>query len=90
LKSSSFRGLYQLLRDEVRPRLPALLCVFGLASLTAFSQKAPILLIEPLLQRVLFPPTAEEAANPISIAAFVTSRIPAAMTKSEARSNSLR
>jgi len=61
LKSSSFRGLYRLLRDEVRPRLPALLCVFGLASLTAFSQKAPILLIEPLLQRVLFAPPAEQA-----------------------------
>ena len=69
MKSSSFRGLYELLKDEVRPRLPALLCVFALASLTAFSQKAPILLIEPLLQRVLFPPTAEQALAAASAAA---------------------
>src|SRR6202008_1835921 len=61
--ASSFRSLYALLRSEGRPRLPALIAVFGFASLTAFAQKAPILLMEPLLKRVLFPQAASEAAK---------------------------
>jgi ABC-type multidrug transport system fused ATPase/permease subunit len=52
---SSFSRLYSLLKGEVKPRVPALLAVFLFASLTAFAQKAPILLMEPLLKRVLFP-----------------------------------
>ncbi len=57
MSSSSFRSLYSLLKPEVRPRLPALIAVFFFASLTAVAQKGPIMLMEPLLNRVLFPPT---------------------------------
>ncbi len=55
MNSSSFQSLYSLLKGEVRPRLPAFAAVFAFAALTAFAQKAPILLMEPLLKRVLFP-----------------------------------
>ncbi len=64
MNNSSFRSLYSLLKGEVRPRLPALAVIFVLASLTAVAQKAPILLMEPLLKRVLFPDlTAPPAAS---------------------------
>ena len=66
--SSSFRSLYALLKGEVRPRLPALLAVFFFASLTAVAQKGPILLMEPLLNRLLFPNTA--AARTASTGSF--------------------
>ncbi|HUR26564.1 MAG TPA: ABC transporter transmembrane domain-containing protein, partial [Planctomycetota bacterium] len=67
MASSSFRSLHSLLKQEVRPRLPALLAVIFFASLTAIAQKAPILLMEPLLKRVLFRDeglNGEGAANP--------------------------
>ena len=66
VKSSSFGSLYSLLKGEVRPRLPALFTVFAFASLTSVAQKAPILLIEPFLQRVLF---RDEAATATTVAA---------------------
>jgi len=68
--SSSFSRLYSLLKDEVRPRLPALIAVFGLASLTAIAQKGPILLVEPLLKRVLFPDPAGVAEEAPAEGAF--------------------
>jgi len=54
LKESSFYKIYTLLRPEVMPRLGKLLLVALLAGLTAFGEKAPLLLIKPLIDRVLF------------------------------------
>jgi subfamily B ATP-binding cassette protein MsbA len=55
LKETSFYKVYMLLRPEVRPRLGKLLIVAVLAAFTAFGEKAPLLLIKPLIDRVLFP-----------------------------------
>ena len=51
---------YQLLKPHVRPRLLALAGIFVLASIASFGQKAPILLLDPLWRKVLFP--VEEAS----------------------------
>lgn len=55
MKDSSFARLYALLKPHVKPRLGELTLVFLLALIAAFGQKLPILLIEPIWSRVLFP-----------------------------------
>ncbi|MCC6405985.1 MAG: ABC transporter ATP-binding protein [Planctomycetes bacterium] len=55
MKDSSFARLYALLKPHVKPRMGELLLVFLLAFVAAFGQKLPILLIEPIWSRVLFP-----------------------------------
>jgi subfamily B ATP-binding cassette protein MsbA len=55
LKETSFYKVFALLAKDLRARLPALALVALLASVAAFSEKAPLLLIQPLLDRVLFP-----------------------------------
>jgi len=60
VKDSSFKKVYSLLRPELRPRLGALFGVLVLAAITAFGEKAPLLLLKPLWDQVLFP-AAEEA-----------------------------
>ena len=52
---NSLNKLLRLLRPELRSRLPALLGVLGLSAVTAFATRAPIVLLEPLWSRVLFP-----------------------------------
>lgn len=64
---SSFQRLYRLLRPEVRPQLGRLVGVMVLAGLVAFGEKAPLLLLQPLFDRVLFPAAgraAEENGEP--------------------------
>lgn len=55
MKDSSFARLYSLLKPHVKPRAGELALVFLLALVAAFGQKLPILLIEPIWSRVLFP-----------------------------------
>jgi subfamily B ATP-binding cassette protein MsbA len=64
VKDTAFHKLYELLAQEVRPRLLAIVGVFVLGAITAFGNKAPILLLEPLWTRVLF--TGESAAEPVA------------------------
>jgi ATP-binding cassette, subfamily B, bacterial MsbA len=66
LKSNSFTTLYALLKGDLRARIGSLVLVFVLAAVTAFGQKAPILLLEPLFSRVLF--RTEAAAQPAASA----------------------
>ncbi len=53
--NNSVTKLYKLLSPELRHRLPALLGVLALAAVAAFATRAPIMLLEPLWSRVLFP-----------------------------------
>jgi ABC-type multidrug transport system fused ATPase/permease subunit len=54
-KGSSFQRLFALLRPEVAPQVGRLVVVALLAGLVAFGEKAPLLLLQPLFDRVLFP-----------------------------------
>jgi ABC-type multidrug transport system fused ATPase/permease subunit len=60
---SSFQRLYSLMRPEVRPQLGRLVGVMVLAALVAFGEKAPLLLLQPLFDRVLFPAAGRAAAE---------------------------
>lgn len=63
MKKTSLHSLHNLLHIEVRSRLGALALVAVLASVTAFGVKAPLLLLQPLWNSVLFPvATAPEPA----------------------------
>ncbi len=53
--NNSVTKLYRLLRPQLTPRVPALIGVLVLAAVAAFATRAPILLLEPLWSRVLFP-----------------------------------
>ncbi len=55
MKESSFYRLYSLLKPHLVPRIGAMLLVSLLALVSAFGQKAPILLLSPVWNRVLFP-----------------------------------
>jgi subfamily B ATP-binding cassette protein MsbA len=61
-KGSSFQRLLALLRPEVAPQVGRLVLVALLAALVAFGEKAPLLLLQPLFDRVLFPAAGAEAA----------------------------
>ncbi len=54
-RGSSFQRLLALLRPEVLPQVGRLVAVALLAGLAAFGEKAPLLLLQPLFDRVLFP-----------------------------------
>ncbi|MBM3991318.1 MAG: ABC transporter ATP-binding protein [Planctomycetes bacterium] len=60
-KGSSFQRLHALLRPEVVPQVGRLVVVALLAGLAAFGEKAPLLLLQPLFDRVLFPAAGAEA-----------------------------
>ena len=60
-KGSSFQRLLALLRPEVVPQVGRLMVVALLAGLAAFGEKAPLLLLQPLFDRVLFPAAGAEA-----------------------------
>ncbi|MCY3002261.1 MAG: ABC transporter transmembrane domain-containing protein, partial [Planctomycetota bacterium] len=62
-QGSSFQRLYSLMRPEVRPQLGRLVGVMVLAALVAFGEKAPLLLLQPLFDRVLFPAAGRAAAE---------------------------
>ena len=55
MKNTSLYQLYRLLRPEVRPRVGMLALVAVLATVTAFGVKAPLMLLQPLWNTVLFP-----------------------------------
>jgi ABC-type multidrug transport system fused ATPase/permease subunit len=59
-RDTSFARLYRLLAHDVRPQLGRLALVMLLSSVVAFGEKAPLLLIKPLFDRVLFPQSAVE------------------------------
>ena len=59
-RDTSFARLYRLLAHDVRPQLCRLALVMLLSSVVAFGEKAPLLLIKPLFDRVLFPQSAVE------------------------------
>lgn len=59
--AGSFKKTYRLLRPEILPRIGILVSVVVLAAISAMGQKAPLLLMRPLWDRVLFPPPIEEA-----------------------------
>ncbi len=65
LKSSSFSGLFRLLRPEVAPQLGRVLAVIGLSAVVAIAEKAPLALLDPLFDRVLFPSTSSEPGNAV-------------------------
>jgi subfamily B ATP-binding cassette protein MsbA len=70
VKSTSFGKLYLLLKPDVRPRIGALIAVLVLAAVTSFSIRAPILLLEPIWNRVLFPAPPSAAAPALEGAAL--------------------
>ncbi len=55
LKDSSFAKVLGLLAPQLRPRALELVLVSGLAAITAAAEKAPLLFLGPLVDRVLFP-----------------------------------
>ena len=63
MKNSALYKVYALLREDVRPRIGQLLVVVALTAVVAFGEKAPILLLKPLWDRVLFP-AASAASEP--------------------------
>lgn len=64
LKLSSFSSLLRLLRPEVGPQLGRVLGVIALSVVVAVAEKAPLALLDPLFDRVLFPSASTEPGNP--------------------------
>ena len=62
MKNTSLYHLYRLLRPDVLPRIGLLLLVGLMAAVTAVGVKAPLLLVIPLWDEVLFPSEAANAA----------------------------
>src|SRR5829696_1027111 len=67
-KNSSFEKLYRVLAPHVRPQLGKLALIAVFASVVAFGEKAPFLLLQPLFDGVVFKQKAEPAGdlNPAS------------------------
>jgi len=60
LKETSFYKVFALLATDLRSRLGVLVGVMLLASVVTIGEKAPLLLLQPLFDRVLFPAGTEE------------------------------
>lgn len=67
-KWSSFASLHRLVRPEVRPQLGKIALVVSLSALVAIAEKAPLALIDPLFNRVLFPQGDVESGNAVLLA----------------------
>ena len=74
MRETSFYKLYELLKPELRPRLGALVGVFVLAAIAAVSNKAPILMLEPLWSRVMFVGESPEAQRGTAVVGAMQER----------------
>jgi len=73
LRETSFFKVLSLLAEDLRSRLGALALVMLLASVVTFGEKAPLLLLQPLLDRVLFPAQVEAGQGPSGTAGMLGS-----------------
>lgn len=55
LKNTSFQKLFAIVGPGLKSRWPAVLAVMALAAVATIGLKAPLLLLQPLFDRVLFP-----------------------------------
>jgi len=61
---SGFRQMFLLLQPHVRPRIGALCLIVVLATIAAFGLRAPMLLLDPLWNQVIFPQQQLEEVAP--------------------------
>ncbi len=64
LKETSFYKVFAILAEDLRKHVPALTLVMLLATVSTVGEKAPLLLLKPLLDRVLFTEQAGAEAAP--------------------------
>lgn len=63
LKWSSFAALFRLLRPEIGPQRGKIALVLALSVVVAIAEKAPLALLDPLFDRVLFPGAPTTSSN---------------------------